>query len=68
MLRFGVLGAGRIGKVHAKALHDSGRARVAYVADAIADAAASLAATVGAATAGAGVAGPRSRRGAVGRR
>ena len=51
MLRFGVLGAGRIGKVHAKALHDSGRARVAYVADAIADAAASLAATVGAAAA-----------------
>ena len=34
MLRFGVLGAGRIGNVHARALRDSGRAQVAYVADA----------------------------------
>ena len=39
MLRFGVLGAGRIGNVHARTLRDSGRAQVAYVADAMADAA-----------------------------
>ncbi len=39
MLRFGVLGAGRIGNVHAKALRDSGRAQVAYVADAMPEAA-----------------------------
>jgi myo-inositol 2-dehydrogenase/D-chiro-inositol 1-dehydrogenase len=51
MLRFGVLGAGRIGKVHAKALHESGRAQVAYVADAMPDAASSLAGSVGAKTA-----------------
>ena len=48
MLRFGVLGAGRIGKVHARSLHESGRASVAYVADALPEAAASLAASVGA--------------------
>lgn len=48
VVRFGVLGAGRIGKVHAKALHDSGRASVAYIADAMPDAAAALAASVGA--------------------
>jgi myo-inositol 2-dehydrogenase / D-chiro-inositol 1-dehydrogenase len=51
MLRFGVLGAGRIGNVHAKALRDSGRAQVAYVADAMPDAANALAAQVGAKTA-----------------
>ncbi|NGO51154.1 inositol 2-dehydrogenase [Allomesorhizobium camelthorni] len=51
MLRFGVLGAGRIGKVHAKALHESGRAQVAYIADAMPDAASSLAGSVGAKTA-----------------
>jgi myo-inositol 2-dehydrogenase/D-chiro-inositol 1-dehydrogenase len=51
MLRFGVLGAGRIGKVHAKALHESGRAQVAYIADAMPDAASSLADSVGAKTA-----------------
>lgn len=50
MLRFGVLGAGRIGNVHARALRDSGRAQVAYVADAVADAASALAAQVGAKT------------------
>jgi myo-inositol 2-dehydrogenase/D-chiro-inositol 1-dehydrogenase len=48
MLRFGVLGAGRIGKVHARSLHESGRASVTYVADALPEAAASLAASVGA--------------------
>jgi myo-inositol 2-dehydrogenase/D-chiro-inositol 1-dehydrogenase len=51
MLRFGVLGAGRIGKVHAGALHESGRAQVAYIADAMPDAASSLAGAVGAKTA-----------------
>ena len=48
MVRFGVLGAGRIGKVHARALHESGRASVAYIADAMPEAAASLAQSVGA--------------------
>ncbi|MFY8030703.1 MAG: Gfo/Idh/MocA family oxidoreductase, partial [Devosia sp.] len=48
MIRFGILGAGRIGKVHARTIADSGKAQVAYVADAMADAAASLAASVGA--------------------
>ncbi len=48
MLRFGILGAGRIGKVHAATIANSGRARVTYVADAIAEAATALAATVGA--------------------
>jgi myo-inositol 2-dehydrogenase / D-chiro-inositol 1-dehydrogenase len=51
MIRFGVLGAGRIGKVHARSLHESGRASVAFVADAMADAATSLANSVGASTA-----------------
>lgn len=48
MVRFAVLGAGRIGKVHAGTIASSSRASVAYVADAIPDAAASLAASVGA--------------------
>ena len=48
MVRFAVLGAGRIGKVHAGTISNSSRASVAYVADAIPDAAASLAASVGA--------------------
>ena len=43
MIRFGVLGAGRIGKVHAGTIARSGRASVAYVADALPDAAKSLA-------------------------
>src|SRR5690606_11475848 len=51
MLRFGILGAGRIGNVHARAIAASGRARVAYIADAMADAAANLAGVVGAKTA-----------------
>ncbi|RUT29289.1 inositol 2-dehydrogenase [Arsenicitalea aurantiaca] len=48
MTRFGILGAGRIGRVHALTLARSGRAEVAYVADALPDAAASLADAVGA--------------------
>ena len=48
MVRFGVLGAGRIGKVHAGTVSRSGRASVAYVADALPDAAQSLAEAVGA--------------------
>ena len=48
MLRFGVLGAGRIGKVHARTIAASGKAKVAYIADAMPQAAASLAAEVGA--------------------
>ena len=47
MVRFGILGAGRIGKVHARTIADSGKAQVALVADAMADAASSLAASVG---------------------
>jgi myo-inositol 2-dehydrogenase/D-chiro-inositol 1-dehydrogenase len=48
MIRFGVLGAGRIGKVHAGTIARSGRASVAYVADAIPEAATSLAEQVNA--------------------
>ncbi|MBN9307800.1 Gfo/Idh/MocA family oxidoreductase, partial [Devosia sp.] len=48
MVKFGILGAGRIGKVHAGTIANSPRASVAYVADAIADAASSLAGSVGA--------------------
>ena len=48
MLRFGVLGAGRIGKVHARTIAASGKARVAYLADAMPKPAEELAAEVGA--------------------
>ncbi len=48
MLRFGILGAGRIGKVHARTIAASGKATVAYLADAMPKAAADLAAEVGA--------------------
>ena len=48
MLRFGILGAGRIGKVHARTIAASGKAKVAYLADAMPKAAADLAAEVGA--------------------
>ena len=48
MIRFGVLGAGRIGKVHAATISRSARAEVAYVADALDEAAQALAAGVGA--------------------
>ncbi len=51
MAKFGILGAGRIGKVHAATIAASPRASVSYVADAIPEAAASLAASVGARTA-----------------
>ncbi len=47
-MRFGILGAGRIGKVHAATIAASSKAEVAFVADAIADAASGLAASVGA--------------------
>lgn len=50
-MRFGVLGAGRIGRVHALTLQGSPKASVAYVADAIPEAAQGLAAAVGAKTA-----------------
>ena len=48
MMRFGLLGAGRIGKVHGMTIAASNNAKVAYVADADGKAAASLAASVGA--------------------
>ena len=48
MIRFGVLGAGRIGKVHGMTIAKSTKAKVAYVADADGKAAAALAASVGA--------------------
>ena len=48
MIRFGVLGAGRIGKVHARTIAASKNATVAYLADAMPKAAADLAAEVGA--------------------
>jgi len=48
MVRFAVLGAGRIGKVHAATIARSVNASVAYVADAIPDAAVALARSVGA--------------------
>ncbi len=47
-LRFGLLGAGRIGKVHAKAISADGQATLVAVADAMAPAAAALAAQYGA--------------------
>lgn len=48
MLRFGILGAGRIGNVHARSIASSGRAKVSYIADAMPDAASKLAEVVGA--------------------
>jgi myo-inositol 2-dehydrogenase/D-chiro-inositol 1-dehydrogenase len=51
MVRFGIIGAGRIGNVHARTIAGSSRAEVAYIADALPDAASKLAATVGAKTA-----------------
>ena len=48
MTKFGILGAGRIGKVHAATIANSANATVAYVADAIPDTAAALARSVGA--------------------
>ncbi|MBB3932997.1 myo-inositol 2-dehydrogenase/D-chiro-inositol 1-dehydrogenase [Kaistia hirudinis] len=47
-VRLGLLGAGRIGKVHAEAIAANPRARLIAVADAFPDAAAALAASAGA--------------------
>jgi myo-inositol 2-dehydrogenase/D-chiro-inositol 1-dehydrogenase len=43
MLRFGILGAGRIGKVHARTIAASPKAGIAYIADAVPAAAEALA-------------------------
>jgi myo-inositol 2-dehydrogenase / D-chiro-inositol 1-dehydrogenase len=48
MIRFGVIGAGRIGKVHARTIASNAKAKLAYIADAMPAAAESLAATHGA--------------------
>lgn len=48
MIRFGVIGAGRIGKVHAATIAANPKARLAYVADAFASSAEALAAQTGA--------------------
>ena len=48
MIRFGVIGAGRIGKVHAKTIAANSKAKLAYIADAMPQAAADLAALYGA--------------------
>jgi myo-inositol 2-dehydrogenase/D-chiro-inositol 1-dehydrogenase len=48
MVRFGVIGAGRIGNVHARTIAGSSRAEVVYIADALPEAAAKLAGVVGA--------------------
>lgn len=48
MIRFGVLGAGRIGKVHTATIAGLANSSVAYVADALPEAAGALAASVGA--------------------
>jgi myo-inositol 2-dehydrogenase / D-chiro-inositol 1-dehydrogenase len=42
-IRFGVIGAGRIGKVHAKTIANNPKARLAYIADALPKAAQELA-------------------------
>lgn len=47
-IRFGLLGAGRIGKVHAKAVSSNARAELVAVADAMPDAASALAGQYGA--------------------
>lgn len=48
MIRFGVLGAGRIGKVHARTIASNPKAKLAYIADAVPAAAEALAAQYGA--------------------
>ena len=48
MIRFGVIGAGRIGKVHARSIAANPKATLAYVADAVPQAAADLATQYGA--------------------
>ena len=47
-IRFGVIGAGRIGKVHAKTIAANAKAELAYIADAMPAAAEALAAQYGA--------------------
>ena len=47
-IRFGLLGAGRIGKVHAKAVSSNARAELVAVADAMPEAASALAGQYGA--------------------
>lgn len=51
MICFGIIGAGRIGKVHARTIAAAAGARVAAIADAVPEAASTLAREVGAATA-----------------
>jgi myo-inositol 2-dehydrogenase / D-chiro-inositol 1-dehydrogenase len=48
MIRFGVIGAGRIGKVHSKTIASNLKAKLTYIADAMPAAAESLAAQYGA--------------------
>lgn len=48
MIRFGLIGAGPIGKVHAKTIASNPKAKLAYVADALPKAASDLAALHGA--------------------
>ncbi len=48
MIRFGLIGAGRIGKVHAKTIATNPKAKLAFVADALPQAASDLAAAYGA--------------------
>ncbi len=48
MIRFGIFGAGRIGKVHAATIAKSSKAKVVFIADAMPKAAAELAKSVGA--------------------
>ncbi|MFB9948300.1 inositol 2-dehydrogenase [Rhizobium puerariae] len=52
MIRFGVLGAGRIGKVHSATIAANPKAKLVYIADAVPAAAEQLAAQTGAAAAG----------------
>lgn len=47
-IRFGVIGAGRIGKVHARTIASNPKAKLAYIADAVPQAAQALAAEHGA--------------------
>ena len=48
MIRFGLIGAGRIGKVHAKTIASNPKAQLAYIADAMPKAASDLAGLYGA--------------------
>ncbi len=48
MIRFGVIGAGRIGKVHARTIAGNSKAQLAYIADALPQAAEGLAKAYGA--------------------